>query len=106
MREAFLTCPSMKEEWKEISQSLENKWNFHHAIGALDGKHIVMQVPNNAGSKYFDYKKTHRVVLLAICNANYEFILVSIGNPGRQSCFRLCKWSLRLLYCKQKTCSL
>ena len=27
----------------------------------------------------------HRGVLLAICNANYEFILVDIGDSGRQS---------------------
>ena len=40
MREGFLTCPSMKKEWKEISQSFENKLNFPHAVGALYGKHI------------------------------------------------------------------
>ena len=70
MREGFLTCPSMEEEWKEISQSFENKWNFPHVIGALDGKHIVMQAPHNAGSGYFNCKKTYNVVLLAICNAD------------------------------------
>ena len=86
MREGFLTCPSMEEEWKKISQGFENKWNFPHAIGAIDGKHIVtMHAPQNAGSGYFHYKKTHNVVLLAICNANYEFILVDIGDSGRQS---------------------
>ena len=85
MREGFLTCPSKEEEWKEKSQSFENKWNFSQVIGALNGKHIVMQAPHNAGSGYFNYKKAHSVVLLAICNANYEFILVDIGNSGRQS---------------------
>ena len=85
MREGFLTCPSEEEEWKEKSQSFENKWNFPHVIGALSGKHIVMQAPHNAGSGYFNYKKTHSVVLLAICNANYEFILVDIGDSGRQN---------------------
>ena len=85
MREGFLTCLSKEKEWKEISQSFESKWNFLHFIGALDGKHIVMQAPHNAGSGYFNYKKTHSVVLLAICNANYEFILVDIGDSGRQN---------------------
>ena len=84
IREGFLTCPSMEEDWKKISQSFENKWNFPNAIGAIDGKHIViMQAPHNAGSGYFRYKKTHNVVLLAICNANYEFILIDIGDSGR-----------------------
>ena len=80
-----MTHASTEEEWKEISQSFENKWNFPHAIRALDGKHILMQAPHNAGSGYFNYKKTHSVLLLAICNANCEFILVDTGDSGRQS---------------------
>ena len=44
-----------------------------------------MQAPHNSGSEYFTYKKTHSIVLLAICNARYDFLLVYIGDSGRQS---------------------
>ena len=44
-----------------------------------------MEAPHNAGSGYFNYEKTHSVVILAICTANYEIILVDIGASGRQS---------------------
>ena len=44
-----------------------------------------MQAPHSSGSAYFNYKKTHRIVLLAVCNASYGFILLDIGDTGRQS---------------------
>ena len=82
---SFLDPPSTELEWKAISHEFEVKWNFPHALGAIDGKHVVMQAPHNSGSEYFNYKKTHSVVLLAVCNARYEFIMVDIGDSGRQS---------------------
>ena len=81
----FLDPPCTEEEWKVTAQEFERKWNFPHALGAIDGKHVVMQAPHNSGSAYFNYKKTHSIVLMANCNARYEFILVDIGDSGRQS---------------------
>ena len=85
MARKFLDPPSTELEWKAISQEFEVKWNFPNALGAIDGKHVVMQAPHNSGSEYFNYKKSHSVVLLAVCNAKYEFIMVDIGDSGRQS---------------------
>ena len=81
----FLKVPSSHHEWKIISQDFSERWNYPHAIGALDGKHVIMQAPHQSGSTYFNYKKMHSIVLLAICNAKYEFILFDIGDAGRQS---------------------
>ena len=74
-----------KEEWFKIATEFQNEWNFPHCLGALDGKHVVMQAPSRSGSAYFNYKKSFSIVLLAICNAKYEFTLVDIGDAGRQS---------------------
>ena len=81
----FIDPPSTEAQWREIAAEFESKWNFLHALGAIDGKHVVMQAPHNSGSEYFNYKKTHSIVLLAVCNAKYEFLLVDIGDSGRQS---------------------
>ena len=81
----FIDPTSTEAQWREIAAEFESKWNFPHALGAIDGKHVVMQAPHNSGSEYFNYKKTHSIVLLAVCNARYEFLLVDIGDSGRQS---------------------
>ena len=38
----FVTPLSNVQEWRKISHSFEEKWNFPHALGTIDGKHIVM----------------------------------------------------------------
>lgn len=74
-----------KFEWKNISLEYNEKWNFPNCLGAIDGKHIVIQCPFNSGSEYYNYKGTFSIVLMAIVNANYSFTYVDIGCQGRIS---------------------
>ncbi|VEN43487.1 unnamed protein product, partial [Callosobruchus maculatus] len=77
--------PRTEEEWKTIAQTYEQKWNFPHCLGAVDGKHINIVPPPNSGSFYWNYKGRHSIVLMAIVNANYEFIMCGCGTNGRVS---------------------
>lgn len=81
----FLEVPRNKEQWRKISDDFNTYWNYPHALGAIDGKHIVIQAPPRAGSDFFNYKKTHSIVLMGVCDAHYKFILLDIGDTGRQS---------------------
>ena len=85
IEKGYLKNPSTPEEWKSISKDFEKFWNFPNCIGAIDGKHVLIQAPANSGSAYFNYKKTFSIVLMAVCNAKYQFTLADIGDIERQS---------------------
>ena len=97
MEKGFLKVPTTHQEWKEVAYLFEKEWNFPNCIGAIDGKRVVMQAPARAGSSFYNYKGTHSVVLMAVCDAHYKFLLVDIGDSGRESdgsVFASCNLSL------------
>ena len=85
LQDLYLYTPTTQEEWLAIAQNFEAKWQFPHALGALDGKHIRICQPPRSGSYYYNYKGYYSIVLLAIANGDYEFIYVDLGAEGRSS---------------------
>ena len=79
----FVKTPSSEQEWFEISQKLQTRWNYPYALGAIDGEHVMIRKPSNAGSYYYNYKHTHSIILLAITGPEYKCLYADIGSNGR-----------------------
>uniref|UniRef100_A0A1Y1MH57 Uncharacterized protein n=2 Tax=Photinus pyralis TaxID=7054 RepID=A0A1Y1MH57_PHOPY len=77
--------PASEDEWKNVAQKFEDIWNFPHCVGAIDGKHVVVQAPIKSGSDVHNYKSFFSIVLMALVDADYNFMFVDIGCQGRIS---------------------
>ncbi|XP_049293583.1 putative nuclease HARBI1 isoform X3 [Anopheles funestus] len=81
----ILQLPSTREEWLKVADDFYEKWQFPHATGAIDGKHVPIKAPAKSDSEYFNYQHFFSIVLLGIVDANCNFMFVDVGCKGRIS---------------------
>ena len=85
LADRYLPCPKTPSGWKAVAEEFYARWNMPHCVGAIDGKHVNMQVPYNSGSTFFNYKNHHSIILMAVADAQYRCLMVDVGARGRQS---------------------
>jgi hypothetical protein len=68
-----------------VAKQYQALWNFPHSMGAIDGKHVVLQCPRNSACQYFNYKNAFSIVLFALVDAYYNFMFVDARCQGRFS---------------------
>jgi hypothetical protein len=74
-----------KKRWMEISEGFLKNSDFPNCLGATDGKHVRVVKPKHSGCLYYNYKHYCSIQLLAICDANYCFTYVDIGDCGKNN---------------------
>lgn len=77
----FMPIPG-EQEWQDFSEYFYERWNLPNCCAAVDGKHVAIQCPRNAGSQFFNYKKFHSINLMAMCDGDYNFVAVDFGAYG------------------------
>ncbi len=80
-----IATPTIEAEWLQIAGLFSPWWNFHNCLGAMDGKHVTIKCPKGGGLLYFNYKKFHSIVLMALVDADYKFIWIDVGGNGSAS---------------------
>lgn len=80
----YLPFPT-EQIWKQSEKDFKDRWGFPNCIGSIDGKHVSIKCPPNSGTLYFCYKQKFSIVLLAIVDSDYKFIMVDVGSYGKDS---------------------
>ncbi|XP_066969032.1 uncharacterized protein [Macrobrachium rosenbergii] len=82
----YIQLPKTEEEWKGVARGFEERWNFPNCVGAIDGHHVETKKPTLSGSSYHNDKyRFFSIVLLALVNSKYEFLMADAGIKGRVS---------------------
>lgn len=81
--ETYSQMSDNEPEWKQVTHDFKMLWDFDNCLGAIGGKHILINNPPNSGSYYYNYKGTFSVKIFAVVNSNYEFIYVLSSINGR-----------------------
>ena len=80
-----MLCPTLTEDWLLVKSVSRRRWNFPHALGPLDVRHIPVRGPQGGGSLYRNFKGFNSTVLLALVDGDYKFMWVNVGAAGSTS---------------------
>ena len=78
-----------EEKWIEIANGFQERADFPHCLGAIDGKHIRIVKPGGSASLNYNYKNYFSIILLAVADSKYRFTYVDVGSFGKDSDFTI-----------------
>lgn len=73
-----------EQDFLNIAEKFHQRRNMPNCVGAIDGKHIRIDAPEDGGL-FYNYKGYYSIVLMAACDSDYRFTMVSVGACGSES---------------------
>ncbi len=92
-QDELIDYPTIPQESSAIGYLFSQKWQFHHALGALDGRHVAIRCPKSGGLLYYNYKRYHSTMFLGLVDADYGFTWADVGSNGVASDARIFAYS-------------
>lgn len=79
----MLQAPSTQGEWLNIAEGFNQRWNFPHCIGSLEGKYITIKNSMCYQSSSPSKDRAFSILLLVAVDADYKFMAVEFGVEGQ-----------------------
>ena len=79
----LIQFPVTNKQIKETTDLFFEKYGYPMCVGSIDGTHISIEPPIGQEADYFNYKKFHSVIVLAVVDASLKFTYLNVGAPGR-----------------------
>ncbi|CAF3340251.1 unnamed protein product [Rotaria sp. Silwood2] len=79
----LIKFPVTNQEIKQTTDVFLDKYGYPMCIGSIDGTHISIEPPTGEETDYYNYKKFHSVIVLAVVDASLKFSYINVGAPGR-----------------------
>ncbi|XP_050300092.1 putative nuclease HARBI1 [Anthonomus grandis grandis] len=82
LREEYMPVPN-EEIWIATAKRFNDLWNLPNCVVSIEGKHIRINCPAKSESAFYNYKNYFFIQLLAIADADSNFIAIDVGAYGR-----------------------
>ena len=67
-----------------VVDEFKSKWGVPQCFGAVDGCHVPICAPSEQHTDYYNRKGWYSMIIQGLVDANYQFLDVCIGWPGRE----------------------
>ena len=78
----IIVWPNTADHVWQVQEAFRLRCGLPGIVGAMDGSHIPIKPPDADEQSYFNRKKSHSIVLQAVCDSNEVFTDVYAGWPG------------------------